>query len=167
MISPTLAEFLNVPYFTKMSEEDIIVSIWHYITENRLLLDDRLIMLDQKLNAVIHPEACWENEECHMESAIIMIFIAKMHLDPRFIEKDVQWRLKKLRQKRAARVLLKFMKRKKYGDGGEECGDDGHVESSRVQWLNFLVDKYGHPKSGTESRTVYDADAYNGGKFYE
>ena len=110
IISPTLAEFLNVPYFTKLNEQDIVLALWRYIETHRLLIDDRIIALDKRIGSVVHPEVYWgEVSESPLESSIVMVSIARMHQDPDFIRRDVDRRLKKLREKQAARVISRFL----------------------------------------------------------
>jgi chromatin remodeling complex protein RSC6 len=132
-ISPTLAEFLHVPYFTKMNEEDIIVAMWHYILDHRLLIDFRKIIVDAALKPVLHPYFYWRDNDCKTENTIVMVYIAKMHLDPEFIERDVKERLEKIRKNIAARRIMRFMK----------MNDQQRYDRNQV-WLKYLVDHYGN-----------------------
>src|SRR6478609_1717239 len=139
-ISPTLANFLGVPYFTKMNEEEIVISLWHYILDHRLLHDERLLLLDKKLEPVVHPGVYWGDSESFTESSIVMIFVAKMHQDSAFIDRDVERRLQKLKEQRAARTIVKFLR--------EHCNvnKSQHVLPNNGTWVSFLANKYGHPR---------------------
>lgn len=131
-ISPTLAEFFKVPYHTKMNEEDIVVGIWNYVIEHKLFIDSRVIVLDDQLRPVVHPYFYWKDNKCKTEDSIVLVYIAKMHIDPEFIERDVQERLLRIKRNIAARKIVKFIR--------------SHMKLTYDQdrvWLKYLVGHYG------------------------
>ena len=139
-ISPTLAEFFNVPFATKMSEEDIVLALWKYIESNNLLIDGRLILLDALLKPVIHPFFIWEGNDCNTEQSIVMVFIAKMHLDPDFIREDVLFRLDRIKRNIAARKILYFLKSRSGDERKEISTEDIKLD---VSWVSHLASIYG------------------------
>ena len=156
-ISPTLAEFLHVPYWTKMNEEDIILEIWDYMHKRNLFIDSRTILVDKALTPVLHPHFYWQDNECTTENTVILIFIAKMHLDPDFIEKDVNERLTRIKRNMAARKILRYLKTHRRGDD---------MLPPNQMWLQYLATHYGHNdvkdvKDGKESNVHYHC-YYNG-----
>jgi hypothetical protein len=111
-ISPTLAEFFNVPYHTQLDENDVTLALWHYMMNNNLIIDNRVIILDKMLMPIIHPPFCYRGEyNPHLESSIVMYFVARMHLDPVFIQQDIDYRLESLSKKLAARRILHFYRK--------------------------------------------------------
>lgn len=145
-ISPTLAEFLQVPYWTKMHEEDIVLKIWDYLTRNNLLIDGRQILVTKELSPVLHPHFYWQEEHCSTEQTIIMVFIAKMHLDPIFIQKDVEEHLENLKKKIACRKIVRFLK-----------ANRGNGTRKPQLWLKYLANHYGFNGNGyTSHGGIYD-----------
>jgi hypothetical protein len=141
-ISPTLAEFFNLPYNTKMTEESIIISLWHYITQNNLLIDNRLIILDAMLKPVIHPFFLWKgNTDSDLEQSIVMMFIAKMHTDPEFVQQDVDFRLDRIKRNIASRKITRFFRRY-CGNLHEKLWEPptGHMVTK--SWLHYLAVHY-------------------------
>jgi len=133
-ISPTLAEFLKVPFYTKMYEEDIVLMIWEYILKKNLFIDQRMLLLDKNLTPVIHPKFFYGETETHLEHSFVMIYIAKMHQDPAFIERDVRDRLDRIARNIAARKILRFYRKHRGGD--DNC-------PPHQLWLRYLVHSYG------------------------
>lgn len=109
-ISPTLAEFFNVSFQTKMTEEDVVTSLWHYIILNNRYIDERYIILDKYLSKVIHPEFIYDFSNSTTEKGLVLVYIAKMHIDPIFILKDKMHRLERIKRDIAARKIQKFFK---------------------------------------------------------
>ena len=139
-ISPTLAEFLQVPYYTKMDEEDVVLRIWDYLITKRLFIDHRTIVLDDMIKPVMHPFFYWRDNDCQTEHTIIMVFIVKMHMDPEFIERDVEDRLERIRKKIAVRKIVKFLKTHK----------KPQYDRNQV-WLQYLVEHYSPISIGSKS----------------
>lgn len=150
VISPTLAEFLRVPYFTKMNEEDIVLHVWRYINERKLFIDFRTLMLDKELTKIFHPRFFYGESETNLEHTFAMIYIAKMHLDPNFIERDVRDRLDRIAKNIAARKILAFFRKHRGGDG--TC-------PPHQLWLRYLVHNYG--ENQTFSRYANGNQDYN------
>lgn len=144
MISPTLAEFFNVPFFTKMSQEDIVLALWNYIIKNNFLIDDRLILLDKILEPVMHPFFLWKGNNEHIEHTIVMVYIAKMHVDPDFIQQDIDSRLLRIRKNMAARRLLRLLSYKRSKVSPLEISKDGNIDIPVVSpWVKYLATHYG------------------------
>ena len=133
-ISPTLAKFLQVPYYTKMNEEDIVLAIWDYILTNKLFIDNRTLLVDRALQPVFHPPFCYKGY-CEFENLLIMVFIAKMHTDPDFIEKDVAYHMEHIRRNFAATKLQNWYRNCKKRGGGDH---EEHI------WVTYLATHYGH-----------------------
>jgi len=136
-ISPTLADFLEVPYHTKITEAEAICGIWDYIVHNNLLIDMRTILLDAKLKPLLHPPFYWRHDDSITENSVILLYIAKMHLDPEFILLDRENRLDRIRRNIAARKILD---RWRYYNGRKKAQE---IEPG-VCWLRYLVGHYGN-----------------------
>lgn len=161
MISPTLAEFFNVPFFTKMSQENIVLALWNYIINNNFLIDDRLVLLDKLLEPVVHPFFLWKGNSDspdHTENTIVMVYIAKMHVDPEFIQQDIDSRLFRIRKNMIARRLWQsFLKYKEQSTASSKSNDE--IEENDVEfngigriptmglrpspWVKYLATHYG------------------------
>lgn len=141
-ISPTLAKFLKVSYHTKMSEEDIVLSIWNYILSKNLFIDNRMLMVDHALQPVLHPPFFYRGY-CETEDSLIMLFIAKMHIDPDFIDKDIAYHMQHIRRNFAATVIQNWYRSCKSGksEGGDSSESDG-VNGEHI-WVAYLASHYG------------------------
>lgn len=150
-ISPTLCEFFNVPFHTRMSEEDVTLKIWSYIQNNRLLIDNRKILLNSALLPVIHPP-CIKQEKCDTENSLVMIYVAKMHMDPTFIEQDLHYRLDRIRKNILARKIFYFYRLNK----------NKRVQKSDTptrSWCSYIATHFGNFKSISDEEK-YDKDDY-------
>ncbi len=149
IISPTLCEFFNLPFYTEMSEEEATIKIWNYILQNKLIIDERVIILDAAIHPVIHPyfienhknerDNC-QNDTYHVEHSIIMVYVAKMHLDPTFIERDIQTRLRRIRMNIAARKILRSYKNK--NNSTSNIRKSPNISND---WCQYLAKKYNKP----------------------
>jgi hypothetical protein len=136
-ISPTLAEFLHVPYHTKMDEEDIVLAIWSYILGNKLFVDNRMLLVDKELQPVFHPPFYYKGYS-NTEDSLIMVFIAKMHMDPDFIKRDIEHRMERIRKNYAATKLQYWYRRcKSQKDSNGSDGNKAHF------WMTYLACHYG------------------------
>ena len=104
-------------------------------------------MIDKTLEPVMHPFFLWKGNNEHIEHTIVMVYIAKMHIDPDFIQQDIDSRLLRIRKNMTARRLLRFFPYKRYGvceksslDVLENCNVDIPVVSP---WVKYLATHYG------------------------
>jgi hypothetical protein len=150
-ISPTLAKFLNVPYHTKLNEEDIICSIWDYLIKKRLFIDGRTLLLDKKILPVFHPPFYWSAQRNqNIEHSIVLFYIAKMHMDPDFIERDRHDRLNKIAKNIAARKIINFLGKNK----GKKCTQD-------QLWIQYLMDHYGGNAHSPNGHNGHNGGSHN------
>ena len=109
-ITPTLSQFLGLPYYTKITQQFALDFIWNYIYQRKLFIDFRTLILDSSLKSLFFPAFLNETYPCiSLEHRYIIVYDRLcIHFTEQYIQQDVNFRLELIKKNLAAYTIQRF-----------------------------------------------------------